>query len=94
MSDDAPVTDLSPMILAGDSTQSTTMVTLVSARKSGGKSSLMRQLPITKCGRLLLLAQSSNVDLFCDIQRVFQFNAKISNCAVNLGVAKQKLHRA
>ena len=33
-------------------------------------------------------AQFSNVDLFCDTQSIFQLDAEVSHCAVNLGVAK------
>lgn len=47
----------------------------------------------TKGERPLPFAQLSNVDLFCDTQRIFQLDTEVSHCAVNLGVAKQKLDR-
>ena len=36
----------------------------------------------------------SNVDLLGDTQRIFKFDAKISDCAVNLGMSEQKLNRS
>ena len=62
--------------------------------KSSGKSQNRRRLLVEDGERRLPSAQLSNVDLFSDTQRVFQLNAKISNCAVDLGVAEQKLYRA
>lgn len=38
--------------------------------------------------RPLPFAHLSNVDLFCDTQRILQFNPKVSDRAVHLGVAK------
>ena len=38
--------------------------------------------------RPLPFAQHSNVDLFCDTQSILQFNTKVSDCTVHLGVAK------
>ena len=42
--------------------------------------------------RPLPFAQLLNIDLFCDTQRIFQLDTEVSHCAVNLGVAKQKLN--
>ena len=36
----------------------------------------------------------SDVDPFSDAQGIFQFNTKVTHCAIDLLMAKQKLHRA
>jgi len=51
------------------------------------------QRPVLKGERLLPLAKLSDVDLLGDAQRIVEFNTKVSDRAVHLGVAKQELHR-
>jgi len=52
--------------------------------------SVRSELANGKCRR----QRGSNVDLLGDAQRIFKFDAKVSDSAVNLCVSEQKLNRS
>ncbi len=51
------------------------------------------QRPVLKGERLLPSAKFSDVDLLGDAQRIVEFNAKVSDRAVHLGVTERELNR-